>query len=690
MSYVVLARKWRPQTFDDLVGQEHVARTLANSIALGRVAHAFLFTGVRGVGKTTSARILAKALNCESGPTAKPCLACSACIDIGAGSALDVQEIDAATNTGVEDIRRLQETLSYRPARDRFKIFVVDEVHMLSNNAWNAFLKTLEEPPPHVKFIFATTEASKVPVTVLSRCQRYDFKLIAASTIAARLRFVLEKEGVRFEDGAVQILAREAAGSMRDAMSLLDQVIANVGHDALDADAVAAALGVAPTVVLQKLAGHVLDGDAASALAVVGQLADSGYDLAHVSRDFLALLRDLVVARVAPDTRALLDVPDAELADLRGLASKHGPDDLVRLHQAFARSVDEVLRSPAPRGSLEMALVRLARRPALVPVDELLRRLGELEARLEGGGARPLQATSAARPPQAPSPAPAARPNAAMQASRPAGANDPPPWAAPPPARLADASARPRAPSSAAPGPSSEPSEEPDPAPSPPASNAAPSASAGAPAASTHTSGRALQDAPRGADVPAARFVDDPAPSRVPAARGDAAHEGARAPIPDRSDARWLRYAEVIEDVRVESGRLASLLERGSLVDLSAAGVVLAVEPRSFEAQQLGVPATRAALGAAIVRSLGVGATLAIVDLAEGVEPVTLAQMVAEATRARQAELERSVREHPLVVEAIRVLGAEIRDLRVPLRASTAPIDATSAVRRKGSKGEAS
>src|SRR5690606_27003491 len=255
MSYVVLARKWRPQTFDDLVGQGHVSRTLEGAIAQNRVAHAFLFTGVRGVGKTTSARILAKALNCAEGPTAKPCLKCPACVEIGEGRDVDVQEIDGASYTGVDAVRQLQETVPYRPARDRYKIFIVDEVHMLSTAAWNAFLKTLEEPPPHVKFIFATTEVAKVPVTILSRCQRYDFKLIRTDEIAARLRHVLDVEKIETDDEAIRIVAREAAGSMRDAMSLLDQVIAWVGGsgEPLSAEGVARVLGVASRSVLHEL-----------------------------------------------------------------------------------------------------------------------------------------------------------------------------------------------------------------------------------------------------------------------------------------------------------------------------------------------------------------------------------------------------------------------------------------------------
>ena len=391
MSYVVLARKWRPQSFDDLVGQEHVSTTLANAIARGRVAHAFLFTGVRGVGKTTSARILAKTLNCVHGPTAKPCQQCAPCTEITSGNDVDVQEIDGASYNGIDEVRKLQESLPYRPARDRFKIFIVDEVHMLSNAAWNAFLKTLEEPPPHVKFIFATTEVHKVPVTILSRCQRYDFKLLSAQTIAARLRYVIDQEGIAADDGAIKAIAREAAGSMRDAMSLLDQVIAWVGvsGDRITPEGVAKVLGVADRLVLHRLAEALIAGDPAACLRIVGELAQEGYDLPHVARDILAHLRDLVVAKVCDDPGALLDLGDAEVADVRALSTRADADDLTRLHQGFSRAFDDITRSGQPRAALEMALVRLARRPPLMPVDDLLRRLGDLERRLTGGGGAP-------------------------------------------------------------------------------------------------------------------------------------------------------------------------------------------------------------------------------------------------------------------------------------------------------------
>jgi DNA polymerase-3 subunit gamma/tau len=395
VSYLVLARKYRPQSFEDLVGQGHVAKTLANAIAAGRVAHAFLFTGVRGVGKTTSARLLAKCLNCvgpdgqAKGPTATPCQVCSPCQEIAAGNDIDVQEIDGASYNGVDEVRRLQEGLNFRPARDRFKIYIVDEVHMLSNAAWNAFLKTLEEPPPHVKFIFATTEVHKVPVTILSRCQRYDFRLIPTMTIAERLREVLAKEKIAHDDLSVAALAREAAGSMRDAMSLLDQVIAFSG-DKLSGEDVARVLGVPNRRVLHDLAAGLVAGDATVCLARIEELANQGFDLAHVTRDILRHLRNLVVAKVAGDAaRPLLDLADEEVGDVFDLANKSDLDDLMRLYQGFSRGYDDVVKSGQPRMALEMTLVRLARRPPLLPLDELLSRLGELEKRLGGGTPSP-------------------------------------------------------------------------------------------------------------------------------------------------------------------------------------------------------------------------------------------------------------------------------------------------------------
>ncbi len=390
MTYLVLARKYRPQTFDDLVGQEHVAKTLANAIDSGRVAHAFLFTGVRGVGKTTSARLLAKCLNClgadgkATKPTATPCNECSACKEITAGMDIDVQEIDGASYNGVDEVRKLQEGLVFRPARDRSKIFIVDEVHMLSNAAWNAFLKTLEEPPPHVKFIFATTEVHKVPVTILSRCQRYDFKLIPTQVIARRLKDVLGQEKIEADDTSIAVLAREAAGSMRDAMSLVDQVIAFSGNKLTGAD-VTRVLGVADRKVLHELCSALVDGQADVALRIVDQVSQQGFDVVHVAKDLLSSLRNLVVAKVSGENgRDLLDLADEEVKDVMALAQRAEVDDLLRLFNGFSKSFDDIAKSGQARAALEMTLVRLAKRPPLIPLDELLVRLGDLERRLGG------------------------------------------------------------------------------------------------------------------------------------------------------------------------------------------------------------------------------------------------------------------------------------------------------------------
>jgi DNA polymerase-3 subunit gamma/tau len=401
MSYTVLARKYRPQTFADLVGQEHVSRTIGNAIEGGRVAHAFLFTGARGVGKTTTARLLAKALNCERGPTPTPCNACDACREIAAGTDLDVLEIDGASNNGVDDVRRLQETLPFRPARDRFKIVIVDEVHMLSTGAFNAFLKTLEEPPAHVKFIFATTESHKVPITIRSRCQRYDFRLIPHAVVASRVREILALEHIEADDGAVALVAREAAGSMRDALTVLDQLLA-LGGTSLRGESVARGLGIADRDHVFGTVEALLAGDAAECLRRLSGVVEQGLDTLHFAKQLLECVRDLVVLRVVGAADAHVELAPDELKRAQQLSQSKERPELERLFAGLAKLVEEVGEAGLPQMTLEMGLVRLADRPPLIALQELVSRLKGLEEKLgggQGGGSQGGGAGSAPRTP---------------------------------------------------------------------------------------------------------------------------------------------------------------------------------------------------------------------------------------------------------------------------------------------------
>jgi len=386
LSYLVLARKWRPQTFEEILGQEAVTRTLKNAITRNRVAHAFLFSGPRGVGKTTTARVLAKALNCLSfdGPTTTPCGKCAACTEIAEGSAVDVLEIDGASNTGVDNIRELREAVRYTPASLRTKVYIIDEVHMLSKGAFNALLKTLEEPPPHVVFMFATTEPHKVPQTILSRCQRYDFHRVGTHTLVDHLKVISDKEGIKLPEGALRVIAREADGSVRDALSLMDQV-ASFGGEDISEEEVLAILGVVDRTLVWDIARAVLERDAAAALRALHRSDEAGHDVKQVASELLKQFRDLVVVKLAREPERLIDLPGQEIEMLAALAESHSLETLERLFDQLARLEETLARAGQPVLMLEMTLVKMAVTPPMAPVAELIARLEEIEAGLKSG-----------------------------------------------------------------------------------------------------------------------------------------------------------------------------------------------------------------------------------------------------------------------------------------------------------------
>ncbi|MGH9354595.1 MAG: DNA polymerase III subunit gamma/tau [Terriglobia bacterium] len=371
MSYQVIARKYRPQTFDEVVGQRLVCETLKNAILSNRVAHGYIFSGARGVGKTTMARLLAKALNCVQGPTVQPCGECASCLEITAGNSVDVLEIDAASNRGIDEIRRLRENVRYLPARDRYKIFIIDEVHMLTTEAFNALLKTLEEPPDRALFILATTEAHKLPATIQSRCQHFAFRLLDYSEIVARLEEICRREGVAASGGALGAIAQAAEGSLRDALSLLDEVIAACGAQ-VDEEKVRQLLGVVPSRLLREMAEAIHAGDSRRALELVSEVAKEGYDLSAFCGEFTRLVRNLMVARSCGAESTLLQVPEDERDVIRKLAGLFTEEDLTRFFQILLRAQAEMRYSLQPRFHLELALMKLVHAPKLAAFEGLL------------------------------------------------------------------------------------------------------------------------------------------------------------------------------------------------------------------------------------------------------------------------------------------------------------------------------
>ncbi len=423
MSYQVLARKYRPQKFSDVIGQEHVTRTLKNAIEQGRIAHGYIFSGHRGIGKTTIARILAMALNCRSakGPVAEPCGVCDSCLEIKAGNSVDVIEIDAATNRGIDEIRELREAARYRPARDRFKVWILDEAHQITDAAFNALLKTLEEPPSHVVFMMATTQPEDIPQTIRSRCQHFSFHAVRFEDIVGQLRSIAGQEGIQADGGALSMLAEAGDGSMRDALSIMDQAIACCGTS-LTGGAVRELVGAVPSEMLETMMDAVERGSSEDVLRQVDQLLTEGQNPQHFARQLVRFLRNALVARVAGAESALLQVSGDEKARAARVAEKFQEEDLTRFLQIMLRTHGELGYKHEQRFHLELGLLKMVHAQRLIPVEELLSQAGAEGAR--DAGAR--RGTAAGRPAgEAP-----ARSSGQLVSGRPAGLARPSPFEA--------------------------------------------------------------------------------------------------------------------------------------------------------------------------------------------------------------------------------------------------------------------
>ncbi|MDP1768846.1 MAG: DNA polymerase III subunit gamma/tau [Nitrospirota bacterium] len=603
MDYQVSARKYRPGTFDDVIGQPHVVQTLVNSIATQRIAQAYLFSGTRGVGKTTVARILAKALNCERGQSGTPCGTCSNCLEIAQGTSVDVMEIDGASNTSVDDVREIRENVKFAAFRGKYRVYIIDEVHMLSNSAFNALLKTLEEPPPHVVFIFATTEIHKIPATILSRCQHYNFRRIARAEIVERLRHVVNQDQIVLEERSLIALARASEGSMRDGLSLLDQAVAFGGKTIVHAD-LEALLGAVPQELVRAMIEAITAQESAGALHVLAQLLDQGHDLRAYCAEVVEYLRNMLVVSVVPSPQEQQGLIEAAAEDLEQMATdarSFTPEQLQDLFAIFTQAEDSLRLSAHPRFVLETAAVRATR---------LLRRAEEKSAHV-------VPPAQTARPAQ---PAPART------------------GLSPAPTRSAE-------PSPSSPSPrTSQPTTPLPTAPMPPR-----------PAVATNTAPpRSLPTNPPTARPPVpAVEVKKSSPSIAPST------EDGRAVV-------TLNWEQVQEEVANVSSRIAAFLERGRFVGIDGHVVTIGFAKQATGARGMIENADNMAVLTSICERLsGQTVRVRIVELTEADPPgQTMAQLRATKEKEQKQILFEQARAHPVVKQALEMFGAELAEVR--------------------------